>query len=69
MTPLWDTLFRAGGKIETALARFRGGLVRFFLSNREAARRASEKFDALQRKALEAERIDRLRNPGNYQGK
>ena len=33
------------------------------------ARRASGQFEALKRKEQEAERLDRLRNPRNYEGR
>jgi hypothetical protein len=38
-------------------------------SNTGLARRASEKCQALKRRAKETERIDRLRNPSDYQGR
>jgi hypothetical protein len=69
MTPLLDKIFRAGGTIATALARFRKRTELIFLSKRENARRISGRFEALKRKEMEAERLDRLRNPRNYQGK
>jgi hypothetical protein len=69
MTPLLDKMLRAGGTIATALARFWERTERLFLSKREGARRASGRFETLKRKAAEAARIDRLRNPSNYQGR
>jgi hypothetical protein len=69
MTPFLDKMLRAGGTIAAALARFRKGSELIFLSKRENARRASGRLEALKRKKMEAERIDRLRNPSNYQGR
>ena len=69
MTPFLDKILRAGGTIATALARFRDRTELMFLSKREYARRASGRFETLKRKEMEAERIDRLRNPSNYQGR
>ena len=69
MTPFRDKMLRAGGTIATALARFREKTELVFLSKRENARRASGRFETLKRKEMEAERIDRLRNPSNYQGR
>ena len=69
MTPFLDKIFRAGGTIVTALARFRERVELVFLSKRENARRAAGTLEALKRKEMEAERLDRLRNPSNYQGR
>jgi len=69
MTPFLDKILRAGGTIVAALARFRKRTELIFLSRRENARRASGRLEALKRKEMEAERIDRLRNPSNYQGR
>jgi len=69
MTPFLEKMFRAGGTIATALARFRERVELIFLSKRENARRAAGRLEALKRQEMEAERIDRLRNPGNYQGR
>jgi|GraSoiStandDraft_37_1057305.scaffolds.fasta_scaffold1540620_1 hypothetical protein len=69
MTPFLDKLLRAGGPIATALTRFRKKTELIFLSKRENAKRASGRFETLKRKEMEAERLDRLRNPRNYQGR
>lgn len=55
--------------IEPAATRFREAIKRLFLSKAEAARRAAGRLEALQRQEVEAERLDRLRNPDDYQGK
>jgi hypothetical protein len=69
MTPFLEKMFGAGGTIVTALERFRKRTELIFLSKRENARRASGRLETLKRKEMEAERIDRLRNPSNYQGR
>jgi hypothetical protein len=69
MTPFLDKLLRAGGPVGNALARFRKKAELIFLSKRENARRAFGRLETRNRKEMEAERIDRLRNPGNYQGR
>jgi len=57
-------------------ASFRAGLARrwdrfqlFFLSKAGADQRNSERFDLLKKKEMETERLDRLRNPSDYQGR
>jgi hypothetical protein len=40
-----------------------------FRSKAEAARRATGRFEALKRREMELERLDRLRHPSNYQGR
>jgi hypothetical protein len=69
MTPLLDKILRAAGKIGTALARFRERTELIFHSKSENAKRALGRFETLKRQEMEAERIDRLRNPSNYQGR
>ena len=69
MTPFLNKLLRAGGIIAAALARFRKGAELIFLSKRENARRASGRSETLKGEEQEAERLDRLRNPRNYQGR
>ena len=69
MTPFQKKMLRAGVNIEAVTRRAWEGVGRLFLSKAAAAQRASGRFEALKRRELEAERLDRLRNPGNYQGK
>ncbi|MCI0534395.1 MAG: hypothetical protein L0Z50_04130 [Verrucomicrobiales bacterium] len=45
------------------------GIERIFHSKTEVARPAAGRFETLKLKEMEAERIDRLTNPSNYQGK
>lgn len=69
MPPFLDKMLRSGGPIATALARLRKRTELVFLSKRENAKRASGRFETLKRNEEEAERIDRLRHPSNYQGR
>jgi hypothetical protein len=69
MIPFLDKIFGAGGPVATKLARFRQRTELIFLSKRENARRASGRSETLKRQEMEAERLDRLRNPSNYQGR
>jgi hypothetical protein len=69
MTPLRRRLLRAGVNIEAVIRRAWEITRRLFLSQTGLTRRAAGRFDALKRREMEAERLDRLRNPGNYQGK
>jgi len=55
MMSFFDRALRALARIATPLMRFREG--------------RSKLFEGRQRKELEMERIDRLRNPSNYQGR
>jgi hypothetical protein len=69
MTPFLDKMIRSGATLATALGRGWERIKRFFPSNEEVARRATERLKTIERKEMEAERIDRLTNPSNYQGK
>ena len=69
MTPFLEKIIRAGGIIATALARVRERLGTALLSKTENARRALGKSEARKREEMEAERLDRLRHPSNYQGR
>jgi len=62
-------MLRARLVVATALRRLWERIELPFLSKDEIAKRTSGKFETLKRKDLEAERLDRLRNPRNYQGK
>jgi len=63
-----EKILRAAAAIATALARFRDRTALIFAS-KAAHARASVRFETRKRKELEAERLDRLRNPSNYQGR
>jgi hypothetical protein len=69
MTPFFHRLHRTRLIAATVLGRLWERIESPFLSKAEVARRASGKIETLKRKDLEAERIDRLRNPRNYQGR
>ena len=69
MIRIFDKICRVAGIIADALAQLweRAGLM--FLSKRENAKRTSGRVEARKRKEMEDERLDRLRNPSNYQGR
>jgi hypothetical protein len=69
MTPFFDKVSRAFGTIARALARLRERTGKAFLSKGENFTHASERSERLKREEMEAERIDRLRNPSDYQGR
>jgi hypothetical protein len=69
MNPFVRGLLQAGVIASAVLARVWKGIERLFYSKAEAARRASGRFEVLKRKVLEAERLDRLRNPDDYRGR
>ncbi len=69
MTPFQKKMLRAGVQVEAVTRRAWEGIGRLFVSKTAVAPRASGKFAGLQRRELEAERLDRLRNPRDYQGK
>ena len=52
-----------------ALARGWDRFQLFFLSKAGADQRTSERFALLKKKEMEIERLDRLRNPSDYQGR
>ena len=69
MTSFQQKLLRAGVNIEAVARRVWDIVGRLFLSKAAVARRASGQFEALKRKEQEAERLDRLRNPRDYEGR
>ena len=69
MNSFFQTLLHLGVGIEALLKRASQGIERLFLSKDEAGRRDTGRLETLQRRELEAERLDRLRNPGDYEGK
>jgi hypothetical protein len=69
MTPFLDRVLRIRKILATVFRRLWERIELPFLSKAEVARRVSTKFETVRRKDLEAERIDRLTNPRNYQGK
>ncbi len=69
MTSFLQKLLRVGVIIEAMFKWVWEGIAPIFFSKDEAARRASGKFERLKRQEFEAERLDRLRYPENYQGR
>jgi hypothetical protein len=69
MTPFLRSVLRVGTIVTAAFERVSGRSELLFRSKAEAARRASAKFETLKRKEMEVERLDCLRNPGNYRGR
>jgi len=67
MTPFLEKILGRGRAIATALTRFRKRVGQALLSKDENAMRAPASLSARAQKAKEAERLDRLRNPRNYQ--
>ena len=68
-TPLLQRLFHVGVWIEVAAKRMWERCARLFLSKAEVAKRVSGRFEMLKRREMEAERLDRLRHPSDYQGR
>ena len=68
-TTMLHAIIRSAANLLTALVRGWDKSKLFFLSKAGIDKRASVTFTALQRKEMEAERLDRLRNPSNYQGR
>ena len=64
-----DNLIRSVANGRAALAQGWDKVQLFFLTQTGTARRNSERLAALQHEEREAERLDRLRNPGDYQGR
>ena len=65
MTPFLDKLRLAAKTIKDALTRFWERSGPFFLPNPKNPGR----FATRKQREMEAERLDRLRNPRNYQGR
>jgi hypothetical protein len=69
MTPPPKGLPGAVARFKTALVGLFGGVGRLFHSKQENVDRTAGVIGARKLQAMEAERLDRLRNPGNYRGK
>ena len=69
MTPFFHRVLHAGVIVSAVFKRGWETIELLFRSKAEAARRASGRFEALKRKEMEIERLDRLRNPSDYQGR
>jgi hypothetical protein len=69
MRPFLHRLLHVGVVVMAVFARVWGSIELLFLSKAQVAQRATGRFEALKRKEMEMERLDRLRNPGNYRGR
>jgi hypothetical protein len=69
MTPFLQKALHVGVIVTALFQRVWESLERIFCSKARLAQRATGRFEALKRREMEIERLDRLRNPGNYQGR
>ena len=69
MKPFFRSVLHATVLVTAVFARVWEWIEMLFLSKAQLARRTTGRFEALKRKELEMERLDRLRNPGNYRGR
>ena len=69
MIPFSQRWLRARVTIEGVIQRAWKGTGRLFFSQAEMTRRNRGRFEALKRLEMETERLDRLRNPRDYEGK
>lgn len=67
--PLLHRLLHAGVIVSTIFKRVWETIERLFCSKEAMAKRVSGRFEALKRREMEIERLDRLRNPDNYRGR
>ena len=69
MKPFFLSLLHLGVIVSAIFKRVWESMEWLFLSKAGLARRASGRFEALKRREMEIERLDRLRNPSDYQGR
>ena len=69
MTPFLRKALHAGVIASAVLRRVWETIELLFRSKAEVAKRASGRFEALKRREMELERLDRLRHPSDYQGR
>lgn len=69
MKPLLRQVLHAGVIVSAVFKRLWETTERLFRSKAQLARRDSGRFEALKRREMEIERLDRLRNPGDYRGR
>ena len=69
MTPLFRKLLHIGVILAAVVQRLWEGIAQLFHSKAQLAQRATGRFEALKRKEMELDRLDRLRNPADYQGR
>ncbi|MBI5386940.1 MAG: hypothetical protein HZA90_19890 [Verrucomicrobia bacterium] len=69
MTTFLRRVLHVGVILSAVFKRVWESIERLFRSKEQLARRATGRFEAFKRKEMEVERLDRLRNPSNYQGR
>lgn len=69
MTPFLRSALHLGVNGMAVLARIWERIERILCSKATLAQRSAERFEALRRREFEVERLDRLRNPSDYQGR
>ena len=69
MTPILHRVLHVGVIVSAVFKRVWETIELLFRSKADVARRASGRFEALKRREIELERLDRLRNPRDYQGR
>lgn len=69
MTPFFRKVMLSGVIVSAFFIRLFERIERRFRSKAHMAQRATGRFEALKRKEREIERLDRLRNPSDYQGR
>ncbi len=69
MTPFFHRLLHGGVVVSAVFKRAWESVESCFRSKEALARRTSGRFEALKRREMENERLDRLRNPSNYRGR
>jgi hypothetical protein len=69
MTPFRHRVLHLGVIVSAVVGRVWSTFERLLYSKAEVPRRSSGRLEALKRREMEIERLDRLRNPGNYRGR
>ena len=69
MTPLLRQMLQVRVALTAVVQRGWTSLERLFCSKAQVAQRAAGRSEARKRQEMEVDRLDRLRNPGNYRGR
>lgn len=69
MKPIRHHVIHVGGIVAAVAQRMWTTLERLFRSKADVARRTAGRCEARQRREREIERLDRLRNPRDYEGR
>jgi hypothetical protein len=69
MTRLLRKVLHLGVIVAAVLQRAWESVERRFRPKTQTVFRSARRFDVLKRKEMELERLDRLRNPGDYRGR